>query len=91
MWELIVEYVGHSKSNEIVFAKMHNIWIQIFQLQFKFSSASFKTNITFCYLALKFWFVFPKSISEMYTPSIGVGQCLAFYFIYENKPAESNI
>ena len=30
--------------------KMHNIWIQTFQLIFfKFSSASFKTNITFCY------------------------------------------
>ena len=27
----------------------------------------------------------------MYTPSIGVGQSLAFYFIYENKLAESLI
>ena len=27
----------------------------------------------------------------MYTPSIGVGQSLAFYFIYENKLAESII
>ena len=35
--------------------KMHNIYIQIFQLiYFKFTSASFKTNITFCYLAFKF-------------------------------------
>ena len=36
--------------------KMHNIKIQIFQfIFFKFSNASFKTNITFCYLAFKFW------------------------------------
>ena len=27
----------------------------------------------------------------MYAPSIGVGQSLAFYFIYENKLAESVI
>ena len=74
--------------------KMHNIWIQIFQLIFfKLSSASFKTNITFGYLAFKFWVFVAKSISEMYTPSIGVGvdQSLAFYFIYENKLAESII
>ena len=67
---------------------MHNIWIQIFLLiYFKFSSASFKTNITFCYLGFKFWFFLAKSILEMYTPSIGVGQSLAFDFIFENKLA----
>ena len=35
--------------------KMHNIQFQNFQfIFFKFSNASFKTNIIFCYLALKF-------------------------------------
>ena len=34
---------------------------------------------------------FAKTISKVYTPSIGVGQSLAFYFIYEIKIAESVI
>ena len=45
---------------------------------FKFSSASFKTNITFCYLAFKFLVCFAKSSSEMYTPSIGLAQVWRF-------------
>ena len=87
----INRYVGHSKSNETVFSKNALHFNPDFLTNiFKFSSASFKTNITFCYLDFKFWF-FAKSISEMYTPSIGVGKSLAFYFIYENKLAESII
>ena len=44
--------------------KMHNIKIQNFQfIFFKFSSASFKTNITFCYLAFKF-IVFAQRIAQ---------------------------
>ena len=62
-----INYVVHSKSNETVLQKMHNIWMQIFQLIFfKFSSASFKTNITFCYLAFKFW-VFAQRVAQKCT------------------------
>ena len=57
-------YVEHSKNNETLFAKMHNIWIQNFQFIFlKFSNASFKINITFCYLVFKFW-VFAQRIVQ---------------------------
>ena len=56
-----------------------------------FSSASFKTNITFCHLVLKFLFFFAKGISKIYTPSIGVGQSLSFYCLYKNKFKESII
>ena len=47
--------------------KMHNIWIQIFQLNFKFSSASFKTNNTFCYLAFKLWGFFLQRVAQKCT------------------------
>ena len=58
-------YTGSiQKIMRLFLQKMHNIWIQIFQfIFFKFSNASFKTNITFCYLAFKFW-VFPQRIVQ---------------------------
>ena len=59
--------------------KMHNIWIQIFQLIFfKFSSASFKTNITFCYLAFKIWVVLQRVAQKCTLRRLALAQLWLF-------------